>query len=288
MGLISSGLRLPGRACPPTGGKAKAEQQGWRQLLLQRGTSFSCSRGLHRTLWRVDQIKGGGGCKQLLWASGFSDPSLNLSVLKPQETCPSQLQSEAKDTVKSSLAGQFSCPFLSRLHNIVKLHQHLFRRPDLNHPGGLWFSGGISMLPDSLKDIWARLVCVSPALSASGGLVTGNAPQGLYKFSLQGSCHSVLFVVCKPLVFLAFLRITGTGCQSFPYMLCCLNFRCPQMQPPCLWRLCGDRDSHTNSFASAGGVKPSNDQMSSWMTFPGWTQKSWHLHNYSCPHHEED
>lgn len=96
------------------------------------------------------------------------------------------------------------------------------------------------MLPDSLKDIWVRLVCVSPALPASGGLVTGTAPQGLYKFSLQESCHSVLYVVCKPLVFLAFLGITGIGCQSFPYMLCCLNFRSPQLQTPCLvetlWR----------------------------------------------------
>lgn len=91
-----------------------------------------------------------------------------------------------------------------------------------------------------------------PALPASGGLVTGTARQGLEKSSLQGSCHSVFYVVCKPLVFLAFLGITGTGCQSFPHKLCCLNFSSPQLQPPCLWR---HRDSHNNSSSSAGGVK---------------------------------
>lgn len=245
MGLISSGLRLPGRARPPTGGKAGAGQRGWRQLLLQRGTSFSCSRGLHRTLWTADQRRGGGGCKTAPLGLRFfrSKPeSQCVHSLRPQETCPSQLQSEAKGTVKTSPARQF--PSLG-LHNVIKLHQHLFRGPDLNHPGGLWLNGGISMSPDSLKDIWARLVCVSPALPASDGLVTGTAPQGLYKFSLQGSCHGVLYVVCKPLVFLAFLGITGIGCQSFPNMLCCLNFRSPQLQPPCLWRLCGHMETPT-------------------------------------------
>lgn len=156
MGVISSGLRLPGRARPPTGGEAKAEQRG--------STSFSCSRGLHRTLWTVDQRRGGGGRKTAPLGLRFfrSKPeSQCVQSLKPQETCPSQLQSEAKDTVKSPLAGQFPYPFLSWLHSIIELHQHLFRGPDLNHPGGQWLSGGISMLPDSLKDIWARLVCVS-------------------------------------------------------------------------------------------------------------------------------
>lgn len=108
-GLISSGLRLPGRARPPTGAKARAEQRGWRQSLVQRGTSFSCSTGLHRTLWAVDQ-RGGGGCQTAPLGLRFfrSKPeSQFVHSLRPQETCPSQLQSEAKDTVKNSLAGQF-------------------------------------------------------------------------------------------------------------------------------------------------------------------------------------
>lgn len=83
------------------------------------------------------------------------------------------------------------------------------------------------MLPDSPKDVWPRLGCVTSTLLASGRLETGAASQCLYKLSLQWSSHSVLHMASKPPVSLAFLAITAIDCQSFPYMLPCLNCRSP-------------------------------------------------------------
>lgn len=218
MGLISPGSRLRVSVHLPTGGKAK--QQDWRQLPPQRGTSSSYSRGLHRVLQTPDRGRGAGGCKSAPLGLRFprSKPKHQcVYSLRLQETYrPTQLWSEAKVTVKRSLQGSFLLWRRQELHIPIKMHWFLFRGPNPNHPGGLWLDGGIGTLPDSPKDVWPRLGCVIPML-ASGGLETGAASQRLYKLSLQWSCRGVLHVASKPPISLAFLRITGIGCQSFPW-----------------------------------------------------------------------
>lgn len=83
MGLISPGLRLPGRGRPPTGGKAKPEQwaegscchRGAPALAAAEGSTGHCEQWIKEE--EVENVK------ELLWDSGFSDPSLNLIVSIP-------------------------------------------------------------------------------------------------------------------------------------------------------------------------------------------------------------